>query len=135
MKTIDKIKNKQINLLINRESKESETLDEFESDLNYKVVRINGSDIGDDYESLKTLLLEFENENSIFDLLDNSKKEKVVLVDNVDHLGDSQKIIRSMMNNVSIGKNGDFSKVSKFVMTYKEHDNVERGIVSRCVDF
>lgn len=135
MKTIDKIKNKQINLLINRESKESETLDEFESDLNYKVVRINGSDIGDDYESLKTLLLEFENENSIFDILDNSKKEKVVLVDNVDHLGDSQKIIRSMMNNVSIGKNGDFSKVSKFVMTYKEHDNVERGIVSRCVDF
>lgn len=135
MKTIDKIKNKQINLLINRESKESETLDEFESDLNYKVVRINGSDIGDDYESLKTLLLEFENENSIFDLLDNSKKEKVVLVDNVDHLGESQKIIRSMMNNISIGKNGDFSKVSKFVMTYKEHDNVERGIVSRCVDF
>lgn len=135
MKTIDKIKNKQINLLINRESKESETLDEFESDLNYKVFRINGSDIGDDYESLKTLLLEFENENSIFDLLDNSKKEKVVLVDNVDHLGESQKIIRSMMNNISIGKNGDFSKVSKFVMTYKEHDNVERGIVSRCVDF
>ena len=73
--------------------------------------------------------------NPIEVLLDNSKKEKVVLVDNVDHLGESQKIIRSMMNNISIGKNGDFSKVSKFVMTYKEHDNVERGIVSRCVDF
>ena len=135
MKTVDKIKNKQINLLINQESKESETLDEFETSSDYNVMRVNGSDIGDDYESLKTLLLEFENENSIFDLLDNSKKEKVVLVDNVDHLGDSQKIIRSMMNSISIGKNGDFSKVSKFVMTYRELDNVECGIVSRCVDF
>ena len=136
MKTVDKIKNKQMNLLINQESKESETLDEFESSSNYNVIRINGSDIGDDYESLKTLLMEFENENSIFDLLDNSKKEKVVLVDNVDHLGESQKFIRSMMNSISIGRDGEeFQKVSKFVMTYKEFDNVERGLVSRCVNF